>query len=280
MVLNTLIITFFVYSILGYIAEVIYCSIGQRKLVNRGFMYGPWLPIYGFGGIVIKLFLEPLSTLYIWGPVLVFILGMVLTSMIEYLGSWMLEKAFSIKLWDYSKKFGNINGRVCLLNSTLFGVGGLAITYLINPRLEVLIAKIPSMWHRATADTIIIVMSLDFILSCVKMSAIKNILREAREKGREIEERYKALVEQGKIELATEYRAKLLEDLNKTKEIARRKTKHFISSFPTCTSCNAEIKQQLDNIRAWKKGLKNQLEKAKAEIKNLSDNVRSDFEMK
>lgn len=280
MTYDILVITFFIYSILGYIAEVIYCSMGQRKLVNRGFLYGPWLPIYGFGGIIIKLFLEPLSGIYIWGPVLVFVLGMILTSIVEYLGSWMLEKAFSIKLWDYSKKIGNINGRVCLLNSTLFGIGGLAITYLINPHLDVFIARIPDVAIRPTSDTIVLVMTIDFMLSCMKMNAIKEVLAEAREKRAEIEDRYKTLVAEGKIELAGAIRDRLMEDLEKTKEKAHKKTRFFISQFPTCTSYNNEIKQQLDNIRAWKKNAKEELKKATDNLKNIPGSLKAKGEEK
>ena len=260
MLFDSLVIIFFVYSILGYIAEVIYCSIGQRHLVNRGFLYGPWLPIYGFGGLVVKIFLEPLASINILGPLLVFILSMVLTSIIEYIGSWGLEKAFSIKLWDYSKKKVNINGRVCLLNSTLFGIGGLAITYLINPPLEGLIDKIPYLIQRVCADLIVISMFMDFVLSCVKMNSVKVILADIRVKGEEIEQKYKDLIEQGKEELAKEYKEKLLVDLAKSKDIARRKARSVLRSFPTCTSCNAEIAKQLESIRHWLKDAKVHLE--------------------
>lgn len=260
MLFDSLVITFFIYSILGYISEVIYCSVGQRHLVNRGFLYGPWLPIYGFGGIIVKLFLEPVAPLHIWGPVLVFFLSLVLTSIVEYIGSWALEKAFSIKLWDYSKKKVNINGRVCLLNSTLFGIGGLAITYLINPHLDVFISKIPDLVQRILSDVIVLTMSVDFILSCVKMNSVKVVLADIREKGEEIEQRCRTLVDQGKVELAREYREKLLSDLSRSKDEARRKVKGVLRRFPTCTSHNNEIEKQLQAVRAWIKDARSQLE--------------------
>ena len=114
------ILHFFIYSILGYISEVIYCSIPQHRFVNRGFLYGPYLPIYGFGGLIVYVLPAPIK-----GNIfLLFASAFVLTSCLEYFTSWLLEKCFSVKLWDYSKHFGNINGRVCLLNSTLFGIMG------------------------------------------------------------------------------------------------------------------------------------------------------------
>ena len=132
-------LTFVIYAFIGYICEVIYCSIGQRKLVNRGFLYGPWLPIYGCGGLIVEIFLVPLKKY----PLLVFVLGMLLTSVVEYIGSWGLEKIFSIKLWDYSRYKLNINGRVCLLNSTLFGVMSVALVYLVQPYIASFINLIP-----------------------------------------------------------------------------------------------------------------------------------------
>ena len=85
-------LTFVLYAFIGYLCEVVYCSIGQRHLVDRGFLYGPWLPIYGFGGLIVDIFLCPIAS----HPVLVFLLAVVLTSAVEYVGSWALEKIFSI----------------------------------------------------------------------------------------------------------------------------------------------------------------------------------------
>ena len=93
---DTFIVVFFIYSVLGYFCEVVYCSVGQKRFVNRGFLYGPYLPIYGFGSLIVTVLLDPLSK---W-PVAVFILAFILTSCLEYFTSWLLEKFFSVKLWD------------------------------------------------------------------------------------------------------------------------------------------------------------------------------------
>ena len=89
---DSYIILFFIFSILGYISEVIYCSIPQHRFVNRGFLYGPYLPIYGSGAMIVLVLLEPFRS----NPVLIFIFGLVLTSMLEYFTSWALEKLFSL----------------------------------------------------------------------------------------------------------------------------------------------------------------------------------------
>ena len=106
------------YSFLGWCGEMVYCSIGQRRLCEkRGFLNGPICPIYGHGAIVVLLALDGGCD----SPVLTFFLGAVLTSLVEYVTSYAMEKLFHMRWWDYSRYRFHINGRVCLLNSTLFG---------------------------------------------------------------------------------------------------------------------------------------------------------------
>lgn len=266
-----LVITFLIYSFVGYLSEVTYCSIGKRRLVNRGFLYGPWLPIYGFGGLIVKVVLSPLYDY----PIAVFILAMILTSLVEYIGSWWLEKMFDIKLWDYSKKLLNINGRVCLLNSTLFGIMSLFCLYVADPYLDRLINKIPEDVMHILANIIVVVLAVDFTLSVVKMNAFKAALQEAREKAKANEEKFKALVAEGRSELAIEMKARWDEEMEKNREKIRRVSRHIISSFPTATSRSEETKAQLERLKARinesKENLKNKSEKLKESIKGRID---------
>lgn len=261
---DSLVITFLVFSFIGYISEVIYCSVGQRHLVNRGFLYGPYLPIYGFGGLVVKICLVPLSDY----PVLVFFMGMILTSIIEYIGSWGLEKLFDIKLWDYSKKFLNIKGRVCLLNSTLFGIMGLACVYFAEPRLNAHIDKLPLAVRHYLAEFIILVLAIDTTLSVVKMNAFKNALREAREKAKANEEKIRSLIAEGKNELAAEMKSRMEEEREKSRERIKKASQHFISAFPSATAKSEELRGQLEHLKA-------SLEKAKTEIKAEAEKLRN-----
>ena len=123
---------FFIYSIIGWILEIFYCRLIEGKLYNRGFLHGPYCPIYGFGAILIVKLLNPLSN----NAVLVFLAGAILTSTLEYITSFLMEKIFKAKWWDYSDMKFNINGRVCLLNSTLFGILGLLLVYILNPAIQ------------------------------------------------------------------------------------------------------------------------------------------------
>ena len=119
-----------VYSLLGWCGEMVYCSIGQRKLCEkRGFLNGPLCPIYGHGALVVLLALDGGCD----NPLLTFLLGVVLTSLVEYATSYIMEKLFHMRWWDYSRYRFHINGRVCLLNSALFGLASVFLCHVANP---------------------------------------------------------------------------------------------------------------------------------------------------
>ena len=120
---------FFIYSFLGWVCESIYCSCLQKKIINRGFLNGPVCPVYGVGALIIITGCWS----YRDSMIAVFISGMVLTSLLEYITSDILEKLFHAKWWDYSNHKCNINGRVCLLNSTMFGFMSVFVIEFLHP---------------------------------------------------------------------------------------------------------------------------------------------------
>ena len=125
-----LILMFLVYSFIGYIIEVLFCSYHENRLViNRGFLIGPWLPIYGSSVVLIYLLLHKYEN----DILALFIMSMFTCSVMEFFTSLILEKIFKVRWWDYSKHKFNLDGRVCLSNSVYFGIGGIAIFYLFNP---------------------------------------------------------------------------------------------------------------------------------------------------
>ncbi len=244
---DTFIIIFFIYSFLGYCCEVFYCSVGQKRFVNRGFLYGPYLPIYGFGSLVVTILLDPLSEY----PLAVFIFAFVLTSCLEYFTSWLLEKLFSVKLWDYSKHKVNINGRVCLLNSTLFGLLGLVAEYFVQPLIVSLLDSVPSSILHYAAMLIVAVVSSDTVLSVMKMKAFKEGLERIRELRREAEERLQVLQGEGKAELAEELRKRIEATIEKYKESLRASAYHIVRANPSITSRNAAVQKQLSILHDW-----------------------------
>ena len=131
---------FLCYSFLGWACETVYCSIGKRKFVNRGFLNGPLCPVYGFGALAVLYFLRPVSD----NIPLLFVSGMVLTSVIEYITGYLLEKLFATKWWDYSSRRFNIHGRVCLRNSLMFGALSVVAVRVIDPVIRGGIYALPA----------------------------------------------------------------------------------------------------------------------------------------
>ncbi|SEQ70533.1 Protein of unknown function [Lachnospiraceae bacterium NE2001] len=123
---------FFTYSLVGWVWEVFYYIATTGMVVNRGTMHGPWLPIYGVGGILIILLLKPLRE----KPGLLFAGAVVVCGVVEYATAWALETFLHKKWWDYTGFFLNIHGRVCFEGLLVFGMAGLAFTYIFSPMLD------------------------------------------------------------------------------------------------------------------------------------------------
>ena len=122
---------FITYAIIGWILETTYVFIGTKKLYNRGFMVGPYIPIYGVGCLLITILLSRYQD-SVFG---LFCMSMVICSLLEYFTSYIMEKLFKTRWWDYSKRRYNINGRICLETMVPFGLVSLiVILYLVAPK--------------------------------------------------------------------------------------------------------------------------------------------------
>lgn len=145
---SDLVLYFFLYSFIGWVMETILCSILEKHFVNRGFLNGPICPIYGCGVLLILLCLMPvkerIATLWLALP-LVFVVGVVLASVLEYVTSWLMEKLFHARWWDYSTHKFNLNGRICLDTSLAWGVLSILLVYLIQPALASLVGMLYSL---------------------------------------------------------------------------------------------------------------------------------------
>ena len=243
--LDKLIIYFFIYCMCGYVCEVVYCSVPAKRFVNRGFLYGPYLPIYGFGAISVILALEP----FFDKPYLVFIFGMIVTSVLEYFTSWLLEKFFNTKLWDYSKHRININGRVCLLNSTLFAILCLVVVYVIQPAIADFVGKFPQWLYHPLALVIAIVMSVDATASIYHMAAFQAKVREVKEKGKEFQDRLAVLQKEGSQQLVAATKAKFDKEMDRLRTELHRTSRRMVDAFPSMTSASGEMKEQFEQLR-------------------------------
>lgn len=134
-----LFLIFTIYSFIGWLCESIFCSVPAGKWINRGFLNGPFCPIYGVGGILVATLLSPFQH----DLFLLYFAGVIVTTALEYVTGLALEKIFHTKYWDYSKHRFQFQGRICLDNSLLFGVMGVVGMKLIHPALLRLLGQIP-----------------------------------------------------------------------------------------------------------------------------------------
>lgn len=157
-----LFLLFFIYSFLGYIVESISVSLMEKKVVwNRGFLVGPYIPIFGTGAMTMILTLQK----YKDDIVALFIMSMVVCLTIEYLCSLVAEKIFKLRWWNYSDKLFNINGRICLQNGILFGIGGVLIVKYVNTWIENLILLLPNSLMVILSIILTVIFVSDTILS-------------------------------------------------------------------------------------------------------------------
>ncbi len=150
-------------GIFGFIYETIFYRIDLGYFVKRGSTYGPWIPIYVFGGLFITL----LTYKYKEKPLMVFILGMLVSGLLEYGTGYYLDKYMGIRLWNYYEEicnFGNINGYICLRSVLFFGFSSLLLIYLIIPFLLKYIKSVRRSYMSMISYMLFITFSFDFII--------------------------------------------------------------------------------------------------------------------
>lgn len=167
------IILFFIYSILGWLIEVIDVLIIDHKFTNRGFLLGPYCPIYGIGCLLIIYFLNDSVN----DPLSLFLKAIIISSILEYFTSYLMEKIFKTRWWDYSKRKFNINGRICLETMIPFGILGCLVMYFINS----FFASILSLFHENILNIIgfilIFIITVDFTISFKVIFNIREVIK-------------------------------------------------------------------------------------------------------
>lgn len=162
--LNTLLyyfVLFIIYSFFGWCLEMVACSISTKKIVNRGFLLGPICPIYGCGCLLITVLLKG----YLNDPIVLFVMAFVLCLLLEYFTSYVMEKLFKARWWDYSDRKYNLNGRICLDNGVAFGILGLLLSYVINPFVVKMLSYIPLNVFNIVGVVLLVVFVVDYAVS-------------------------------------------------------------------------------------------------------------------
>ena len=236
---------FFIYGFAGWILEIIYNYIISKKIVNRGFLIGPIVPIYGVGSLLIHLYLSRYQS----DVFVLFVMTMFICGTLEYITSYLMEKIFKNRWWDYTDMRFQINGRVCLENCILFGLGGLISVYLVNPYLVPLISSIPIKINYIVTGILTILFLVDIIVSFNIIIKLKNISANIRTDSTEVLTK-------------------------KVKEILINKTypyRRLLMSFPDMKVFN-KLSILKDKLRITRKEIKAEKEKSRKLSFNLLKN--------
>ena len=187
---------FMIYSFIGWIMEVIVCWFPTKKFVNRGFLIGPYCPIYGYGCLLIIILLKN----SINDPIALFLKAIVICSLLEYFTSLFMEKLFHARWWDYSNKKFNINGRICLETMIPFGILACLVMYILNPFFESLLNLMPSIILHIVSIILFIIYIVDNIISFKIISNVsKTVKQAAKDSTEEITTKVKKVLKQGNI---------------------------------------------------------------------------------
>lgn len=252
----TLFLLFTLYSFMGWVCESIYCSLSAGKFINRGFLSGPFCPVYGAGGVLVTAALSSLQN----NVAVLYVSAVLLTSTLEYFTGLALEKLFNVKYWDYSKYKVNLHGRVCLKNSIIFGIMSVVMILYVNPVLFVMLKSIPAFMLPFISIFFIMYFFIDTYITSRAMFRLNGKLSELQLVIDEIKEKaHTATVE--KIEVLQETIADHLDEKTKLRikwlyqkkgllESGIRLTqRRLIKAFPTMMSFkNNESLQRIKEI--------------------------------
>ena len=147
-----------------------------KKLVNRGFLFGPFCPIYGFGVLLLIVSLSPISS----SPLLFFIGAIAITSSLEYLTGFILEKIFKTNWWDYSNEKYNLDGKICLKFSIYWGFLSLVLFYFIHPTINSLTTKILNFSSFYLPFILVIYFTVDLVLSIISVAHLQQHIKNQK----------------------------------------------------------------------------------------------------
>ncbi len=235
---------FMTYAICGWIMEVTCKLIQYKRFINRGFLIGPYCPIYGYGAILITILLRK----YTNDPVVLFFMAIIICGTLEYLTSYFMEKIFKARWWDYSQKKFNINGRVCLNTIIPFGLLGLFIMYVSNPFLIGKIEQLPEIALNILSSVLLVIYIVDNIVSGI---VIRYVKKTEKDFGKELDN--------------TEEMTKKVKEILQSKSVLHRR---LLNAYPKLEAVKIKIKEKKQEIKEQVEEQKSEIEKRIKEIEN------------
>lgn len=247
--MSDVIILVALYSLLGWITEVIYAFYKRGHFVNRGFLHGPFCPIYGISLTIIVILFQSVE-----GSLLgLFVYSFILTSIIEYVTSFILEKAFNSKWWDYSDEKFNIRGRVCLKFSVYWGAAAIVIYKVVNPIVIDIVRSIPEGMATLLSYSLLGLLLVDLAFTMSSLTELRSITNRFSK----VVDRARAL-KLSDAERVIKLKSLLLEYDNLRKKLNFNHNR-LLRSFPTFK--RERFESMIEDIRR-------ELEELKEDIKN------------
>lgn len=216
---------FMIYSVIGWCMEVTCKLIQYKRFINRGFLIGPYCPIYGYGAILITILLRK----YIYDPWVLFVMAILVCGTLEYLTSFFMEKIFKARWWDYSQRRFNLNGRVCFGTIIPFGILGLFIMYVSNPFLLEKLELIPEVWLNWISGILFTIYIVDNIVSTFIIRYVK-----------------KAELIAGKDLDNTEEMTTKVKEILENKSVLHRR---LVKAYPTLIAIKSKIDKKTKEIK-------------------------------
>ena len=233
---------FFFYCFCGWVWESCYVSAKQRQWVNRGFLHGPLLPIYGSGAIIILFVTLPVAD-HFW---LVYLLGMLAATALEYVVGAVMEQLFKVRYWDYTKQPFNLNGYICLTSSLAWGFFSILLVRFIHPPIDRLLHKLPDLLVNPLAGVIAALFIWDTVKSTRAAIDLREVLTKLTEENEELrklaqkaeaaqartEEELRAFREKTSLDkyLLQAYRADELEAHRTAKRVRRQRRREMVEN--------------------------------------------------
>ena len=259
------ILLFFVYSFLGWFMESIGGIFVVKKYVNRGFLIGPYCPVYGTGVVLITLLLNNSTD----NCISLFINVMVICGVLEYLTGYLMEKIFKARWWDYSDNRFNINGRVCLETLVPFSIMGTLFLYVINPILINLFVSAPDILIHIITWVLFFIIIIDTIFSLIIMNAFKNVTYNKKEDNtEEISKRNQEIAEYAFMKLESEVRHRSRKLKLKTLRKVRYRRNRIKSAVIK------ELKELSDRLDIEKKKSQDRINLIQEKISTLDDEFK------
>ena len=251
---------FFIYSFIGWVWECCFVSVRKRRWVNRGFMYGPMLPIYGFGALAVLI-----STIRVRDSIpLIFLFGMVGATLLEYVTGAVMERLFNVKYWDYSNQKFNLNGYICLTSSLGWGLFSVLLVKFVHVPIEGAVLKIPTIIAEGIAFVLTVAAAVDVTQSFNDAMDLKRILaqlEECKKQIRKIQEKLKVASE----EFVEDYRQRAGEFV----EDYRRRVEEHVEDYRGRAEEMAEDYKKLaeEHMDSYRQRAEEMVEGYKEEIK-------------